>query len=220
MAARKNGTVVVEHEAEVTHEAEKVVNDLQAQGQARFNEIAVAVAAQVSVMDTARGEIVSLIRPIRDENLWAFGRNANGEGFANWKDATKYILNGAFSHWSKSARTGIVLMLIDEGFTTAEAAEVGEVTEGEAKKAVTEADNEAQGVEPVESTPPVELTPEQKADKVADQLLATVKKAKDAIYDMSADKRHIVTIELTTLLGQLDGVEKAKVAESAGTSAA
>lgn len=215
MAARKNGTVVVEHEVQV--EAEKVVADLQTQGEARFNEIVVAVQAQVLVIDAARGEIVSLIRPIRDENLWVFGRNADGDTFTNWKDAVKYILNGAFSHWSKQARSGIVLMLVDEGFTTAEAAEVTEVTPGEAKKAVTEADNEAQGVTP---EPAVEATPAEKADKVAKQAIAQNKRVADELYDMSLDSLQLLAIDYNAMVEKVTHQLEIRTAEAAGTSAA
>lgn len=230
MASRnstKNGSVAeVEIEATeqpVTEAAEQVVTDLQAAGEARFNEIREAVVTHVATIDEALASITTLVRPIRDESLWVFGRNSTGEGYTGWKEAVKDMLNGAFSHWSSRAKGAIVVQLIDAGFTVEDAAEVTEQKPSEAKKAVTEADDQAQGndTEPQVPTPPVELTAEQKANKIANQSLAQNKRLLDVLFDLSVADLSKLVIDHEEVVTQLKGMLAHKeAAETSGTSAA
>jgi precorrin-2 methylase len=205
----KQGTDVVES-------AEKVVVDLQAEGRARFDGIRTAVAAEVTKIDESLTNIVALVLPIRDESLWVYGANAEGESYNSWKEAVKDLLGGAFSHWSKQAKSGIVLQLIDAGFTVPEAAEITDSTTSEAKAVVKEADAEAQGTDAQAPTPPAEVSKEEKAKKVADQVIAQNKRGADVIFDMDLKTLEAVEISLRGFHTSVVEMIKHRVADEAG----
>ena len=207
-------------EAPVVESAEQVVSDLQVAGEARFNEIREQVVAQVGTIDAALNTIITLVLPIRDESLWVFGRNAEGEGYTGWKEAVKDLLNGAFSHWSNRAKGAIVVQLIDAGFTVVEAAEVTEQKPSEAKAAVNEANAESEGTEPQIPAPPVELTAEQKANKVANQSLAQNKRLLDVIFDLSVEDLGKLVIDYEGAFNQLQGMLNHKTGKTESTDAA
>lgn len=198
---------------------EQGISDLQAAGEARYAEVAESVRSHLSTINTARHEIVGLIRTIKNESLWVFGRNAEGETYSDWKSAVKDLLGSGLSDWSKSARNSFVVMLVDEGFTPEQAAEVTGSKPSEAKKAVTEANAEAAGesTEAQAPTPPVELSKEAKAKKIADQVIAQNKRGADVIFDMDVDTLKAVEISLRGFHTSVVELIKHRVAEAAGT---
>jgi hypothetical protein len=206
------------HQAETVSapEVDQAVTDLQAAGKARFAEVKAAVAAEFGNINTARANIVEHIRTIRNESLWVFAENSEGEGYTDWKSCVKDLLSGHLDDWSDRARNGFVVMLVDEGFGTKEAAEVTGQKPSEAKKAVDEANNEAEGKEAPEVTPPVEVTPAQKAVKVSEQAIAQNKRVADALYDMPLEALRALAIDYRGITTQIEQQLKVRTAEDAG----
>lgn len=180
--------------------------DLQAVGEARLAEVVAALNSNATDLNVARHGIVGNIRTISGENLWVYAKDAEGNGYNGWKPLVKDLLGTALHDWSDKTRASFILMLIDEGFTPAEAAEVTGAKPSDAKKAVKQADDEAQGKDVEPAAPAAEPTAEQKADKVATQAIAANAKVADVLMDISAEKRGVLLADYQAIVAKIEGL--------------
>jgi hypothetical protein len=196
----------------------KSPEDFQAIQSARCAEVTESLLSHLRDLNTALVGIRADIRTIREESLWAFAKTETGEGYKDWKSFIKSLLGDSLTEWSDRAKNSFVVMLVDEGFTAPEAAEVTDQTPAEAKKAIKKADKEADGSDVVAPTvdengdvvtPPAtpEPTAADKANKVAAQSIAQNKRVMDSAFDMSDDNllklfidHRAVVVELEALL--------------------
>lgn len=202
----------------------KSPEDFQAIQSARCAEVTESLRSHLRDLSTALVGIRADIRTIRDESLWAFAKTETGDGFKDWKVFVKSLLGDALTEWSDRAKNSFVVMLVDEGFTAPEAAEVTDQTEAEAKKAIKKADKEADGsdvVPPTEVvtdengevvTPPAtpEPTAADKANKVAGQAVAQNKKVMDTMPDMSDENLLKLFIDYRAVAVDLEALLVAK----------
>ena len=199
----------------------KSPEDFQAIQAARCAEVTESLLSHLRDLNTALVGIRADIRTIRDESLWAFAKTETGEGYRDWKSFIKSLLGDSLTEWSDRAKNSFVVMLVDEGFTAPEAAEVTDQTPEKAKKAIKQAAKEAAGDDVVPPTvdengdvvPPV-VTPEPTAEekaakdaaKVAAQAIALNKKVQDAMPDMTPTDRAKLLIDYRAVVVNLEAM--------------
>ena len=199
----------------------KSPEDFQAIQSARCAEVTESLRSHLRDLSTALVGIRADIRTIRDESLWAFAKTETGDGFKDWKVFVKSLLGDALTEWSDRAKNSFVVMLVDEGFTAPEAAEVTDQTSGQAEGAVLEAARRAAGSDVVAPTvdengdvvtPPAtpEPTAADKANKGAGQAVAQNKKVMDTMPDMSDENLLKLFIDYRAVAVDLEALLVAK----------
>jgi hypothetical protein len=225
MSVTKNTTVQVVPDAPADDAA------IEAAGVARLAEVVAQLNGGVTDLLTAKLTIIDAIRKIQDEKLWVFARDTNGDAYTDGKSLVNDLLGDALKDWSDDTRRDFILMLVGEGWTAAEAAEVTGTTPRKAANAVKKAEAAANAVfagttpevpaaevpAPAEgeqapegeqattppATPKAQETDEQKASKIAAQAIASNKKVLDNLHLMSADDRAKLLIDYNAVVKSL-----------------
>ena len=126
MTARRNTKTAPAPQPEAVENtdatAEELAGDEQAAGSARLAEVVESMTLHTKNLQAARWGLVADIRTIRTEGLWVYARRADGSSYEDWKSYVTELLGDLLTDWSEASKEAFIIMLVDEGFTPAEAA--------------------------------------------------------------------------------------------------